>query len=453
MTTWNTESRTKVGQKNECSTSTVTPDKIKLNPTRAHESYWKSRLRQRSSKDYQIKIKVGARQVWFNTHTPSKDAAALIAKRIYVDLCTLGAMATLAKYKEGNRPEPAANDLSIGDFCRLFRERRESVDEPVSLHTGERYIKSLNFVCRKLGITRLAALTEAEIEKFKDDYLAQGRKEKRDVESVKVSLNTMLRNAGALFSKYMLPAYAAKGYKINNPFHGQQVRGVKLQTYEPVDQPVYDSIWRDAVLLRDGDPNAKAPKASASRWDKHDFRKSNLAAYALLLLTFGLGLRRNEADKAQKDWLYTSGEENYLRIQQTPFFKPKSKESRTIHVDPELYAELKRVMDSHVSPFIVPGHLPKQHEPGKEPKNIVYRCDAAHRALTAWLRARGFTDSKPIHQARKEFGSFVANDPTLGLFAAQKLLGHSSPTVTAQHYAGLKVPKVNNVKLSNRRIA
>lgn len=453
MTTWNSQSRTKVGQKNECSTSTVTPDKIKLNPTRAHESYWKSRLRQRSSKDYQIKVKVGPKQVWFNTHTPSKDAAALIAKRIYVDLCTLGAAETLAKYKEGNRPEPAANDLSIADFCGVFRERRQSVDRPVSIPTGERYIKSLTFICRDLKITRLSALTRAAVATFKDNYLAQGRKEKRDAESVKVSCNAMLRNAAALFSKRMLAAYEEKGHSISNPFEGQQVRGVKLQTYTPVDQTVYDSIWRDAILLRDGDPDAKAPKASASRWNKHDFRQPNLAAYALLLLTFGLGLRRNEADKAQKDWFYTSGSENYLTIQETPFFKPKSKESRTIHVDPELYAELKRVMDSHVSPFVVPGHLPVQHEPGKEPKNIVYRCDYAHRALTAWLKARGFTDSKPIHQARKEFGSFVANDPTLGLFAAQKLLGHSSPAVTAQHYAGLKVPKVGNVKLPSRRIA
>jgi hypothetical protein len=36
---------------------------------------------------------------------------------------------------------------------------------------------------------------------------------------------------------------------------------------------------------------------------------------------------------------------------------------------------------------------------------------------------------------RKEFGSLVATQ--FGLFHAQKLLGHSTPVVTAAFYAGL----------------
>lgn len=44
-------------------------------------------------------------------------------------------------------------------------------------------------------------------------------------------------------------------------------------------------------------------------------------------------------------------------------------------------------------------------------------------------------DSIPCHRLRKEFGSAVTT--TFGLFAAQKILGHSSPLVTEAHYAGL----------------
>jgi integrase len=68
-------------------------------------------------------------------------------------------------------------------------------------------------------------------------------------------------------------------------------------------------------------------------------------------------------------------------------------------------------------------------------KSAVYRCDQAHRTLVAWLRKFGIDDPKPCHRLRKEFGSFVST--TLGLFHAQRFLGHSSPNVTSDYYAGL----------------
>jgi len=43
---------------------------------------------------------------------------------------------------------------------------------------------------------------------------------------------------------------------------------------------------------------------------------------------------------------------------------------------------------------------------------------------------------------RKEFGSYVAT--SFSLFHAQKLLGHSSPSVTSDYYAGLTgLPDLN----------
>lgn len=425
---------------------------------RDHVNYWKARLEKRSYEwegktveipEFQIRLCYLNRREWFNLGTANEASAASKAREIYRSLTGKGWEQTLAIYK----PQPGVATgagLTITQFCELFRERRESVERPVSIPTAERYLKSLTFICREARITRLDALTEAKIESFKDSYLADAKKEKRDKESAKVSCNTQIRNAAALFSKKLLAAYAKKGHKLSNPFTGQQVRGVKLQTYTPVDQSVIDALWADSVLLRDGDPKAKAPDENAARWDSHDFRQPNLAAYGLLLLELGLGLRRNEADKAQKDWITKQNGRRILTVQETPHFKPKSKESRPIPIDDAgLVAALETVMDSHVSPFIIPGRLPKQHDQGKEPKNLVYRCDSAHRHLTAWLRQRGLTSDKPCHQLRKEFGSYVATSFTL--FAAQKYLGHSSPNVTAQFYAGLKdLPKLAHVKLEQK---
>lgn len=451
MTIGNTASGTEMAQRNH----SVPLGKL----GRDHINYWKARLTKRSYEwdgeekgipAFQVRLKYLGRREWFNLGTENEATAANKAREIYRSLTGKGWEQTLAIYK----PQPgvaAGAGLSITEFCDLYRKRKVSAtDRPVSGHTAERYIKSLTFICRALRITRLDKLEPKQVEKFKDDYLLEAAKQKRKDESAKVSLNTQIRNAAAMFSKRLLAAYKAAGHTIANPFEGQQVRGVDLQTYKAVDQEVYDTVWRDAALLRDGDPKAKASDEKAPRWEQHDFRKPNLSAYAILLLSFGLGLRRNECDKGQRDWFHVLNGERYITVQETPHFKPKSKEARTIHVDPDLWAELKAVMGASVSPFIVPGPLPKQHEPGKQPRNIVYRCDAAHRALAAWLKARGFKDSKPIHQARKEFGSFVANDPKLGLHHAQRLLGHSSPNVTAQYYAGHKVPKLDNVKLTRK---
>ena len=85
--------------------------------------------------------------------------------------------------------------------------------------------------------------------------------------------------------------------------------------------------------------------------------------------------------------------------------------------------------------FVVDGLAPVARNPETDLKSVTYRCDQAHRTLVAWLRKMGVDDPKPCHRLRKEFGSFVST--TFGLFYAQKFLGHSSPNVTSDYYAGL----------------
>jgi hypothetical protein len=55
-----------------------------------------------------------------------------------------------------------------------------------------------------------------------------------------------------------------------------------------------------------------------------------------------------------------------------------------------------------------------------------------------WLRSQGVTDARPLHTMRKEIGSIVATEH--GLFAAQRYLRHSTPTITAAIYADVKKP-------------
>jgi len=134
------------------------------------------------------------------------------------------------------------------------------------------------------------------------------------------------------------------------------------------------------------------------------------------------------------------------RTIKTEYFTPKGKRRRVIPVEEVLWEALQQARQEG-SPFVVPGKTPKIYTRKTTPTNIPYRCERHHRTLIAWLRKKGITDSKPCHLLRKEFGSYVAR--SFGLFAAQRLLGHSSPNVTEAFYAGLtNLPELNHVKIS-----
>ena len=249
----------------------------------------------------------------------------------------------------------------------------------------------------------------------------------------------------------MLAEYVRAGLVCANPFAGQKLRRIPIKPYSPLRGDALPSLWREAVKLRDGDLTATptAPRIKNTprkRWSNHDFRKPHKAAYVLLLLELGLGLRRHEADKAQWDWFHSDAEgRHFIEVKETPFFQPKSKERRVIPVEKTLFDAIHHSRDE-VTPFIVPGRVPRKYEAGKTPKNLVYRCDLHHRVLAMWLRRQGIADGKPCHLLRKEFGSYVAT--TFGLFTAQRYLGHSSPVVTDAHYAGLTaMPELAHAKI------
>lgn len=60
------------------------------------------------------------------------------------------------------------------------------------------------------------------------------------------------------------------------------------------------------------------------------------------------------------------------------------------------------------------------------------RCDRTWKALTKWLKSKGEADAKPVHALRKSIGSLMANK--FGIHAAQRLLRHTSPTITSKFY-------------------
>jgi integrase len=56
--------------------------------------------------------------------------------------------------------------------------------------------------------------------------------------------------------------------------------------------------------------------------------------------------------------------------------------------------------------------------------------------LNDWLRSKGVSANKPLHELRKEVGAIVAT--THGIYAASRYLRHADITTTARHYADQK---------------
>lgn len=439
---------------------------------KTHVDYWSSRLEKRTFKNgdgdrveipyWQVRIQHLRRVAYFNLKTANSTEAAAKAREIYLFLVANGWEETLAKYKP--RPTQKEDGFSIEEFSDLYRETLKEVEYPPLRRTAERYIDCLGLISRTVKIDQLAQLTSPKIKEFKGHYLKSARAEGRNEDSFKLSCNALLRGAAAMFSKQMMDAYSSKGLAFQNPFTGLSIRRIELRPYTPLDRDLLDSIWTDAVKLRDGYPEVKngsvpsgvqTPNSETSkggRWNTPDWRDPHPEAFMILLLELGIGLRRNEADCSQWDWFFSDAKgRRYLEVRKTPFFTPKGKRRRIIPVEPVLWDAIHE-WQQEGDVFIVPGNAPKIYTPEEEPINVPYRCERHHRTLVAWLRMKGINDDKPCHLLRKEFGSYVAT--SFGLFAAQRLLGHSSSSVTEAFYAGLtNLPELNHARVPIRQPA
>ena len=431
-----------------------------------HADHWLSRLVRRrfttpdgkeaEAAEYSVRLFHAGREGYFNLATGSKATAAFKARDVHQYLLAHGWEATNAKFKPKAAPRPDA--LALENFPATFRATVATLEEPPRSLTAEFYAARLLQVCRAVAIRHVNELTPAHVEEFKAHYRARARKAGRADATLERSLRSTLRNAAACFSADLLAAYAVQGLPLaSNPFAGKLgKKGLDIESYQPLARDLLATIWREAALLRDGDPSAPAPKKRGVFVP--DFHAANPAAYAVLLLELGCGLRREEADKAEWSWFgnYPDGRP-YIKVQATAHFTPKSGQSREVPVEQAVFEELLALREKELArtgrlcPFVVPGldAIAAADKSATPRTNRYYRCDRAHRALVIWLRTRGVTDRHPCHALRKEFGSFVAT--TFSLFHAQKLLGHSSPTVTSRHYAALvNVPDLKFANLQRR---
>jgi len=219
-----------------------------------------------------------------------------------------------------------------------------------------------------------------------------------------ITANTILRSARQFWSDRMIQTYDSVPECID---------GFKKVKPIPVRMPQYTVADKKESMVR-----------IVGRCEK--LRTIKPAAYLAYFLSLHAGLRRGELAAARWSWVESNG----IRVQQEDDFTPKSGRSRLV--------PLSEAQVEHIRQFkgdgnhIIPGAYTNRYRVAPD---IVAKI----------MREEGIKGSKSLHELRKYYGANVATQ--IGLFAAQKYLGHSSPEITSRSYADLIEAKPVEIKI------
>ena len=405
-----------------------------------HRKRWEKRLYTPKSggielRKLAVRIQHLGRREEFRFDTTNRQKAAEDALVIFRFLSANGWEATLAKFKpQGEAPK---GDVTIGDYCgavlklnrlRLrtflnYRNCLRTIAAEVFGAKPEKGMSKFDYRSAEGGNARWAArienhrledLTAEHITTWKRQRIARAGASPTAMASARRTVNSYIRCARSLFSPAITKEL--KGLMLPDPlpFHGVEL--------EETGSMKYRSSINPQLLI------------AAAR---NELKGTDVEAYKAFLLGLFAGMRKGEIDLAE--WRMLDFAANVLRLEETEWLHLKTHDSAAeITVDPEVLQELRSMMPA---PSDIPSPWPQfilvsDRPPRPESVRAYYRCDETFRRLAAWLRSKGITANKPLHELRKELGALIATEH--GIYAASKFLRHSDITTTARHYADHK---------------
>jgi len=260
--------------------------------------------------------------------------------------------------------------------------------------TREGNINSLKAVRKEAGIDDPSIMSPETWVKYKAIKL-EGKKGAAKASALR-SLRSCETKIRSLFRKDIRPLYGNLPEKLVT-FLSQPKTKAPPVSYTLPPKALIDRTWELSKELA-----ALAPKA-----------------HAAFTMAITGGLRVKEILGYKQDWVSGC---DYKLIPAEPvlsipgsenLFQTKSRKSRTIPLGEAFLATAcEGITESDIS------------------------------TLNTWMKSRvGWTTQKGAHELRKLYGAQVATG--YGLYVAQRLLGHSDPSVTAAYYADLcEVPRV-----------
>lgn len=373
------------------------------------------------------KIQVHGRRGSFPLRTTNKAAAAAKAAKIYNDVVALGWDAAIAKHKPEtlrDTGKPATVGALIEAACAASSARKHSleayskafrrvVSEVAGIQDGRKFdaFKGGTKEWReRVDAVPLASLLPADVQAWKNRRLRASEADPLAKRRAITTVNSLIRNAKALFGKKVLP-FVEQKLTVPRPLPFEDVgmeKGPSLRYVSKVD--AYALLARAREELADNEPEA----------------------FKVLILALVCGLRRSEIDHLL--WRTFDFSRGLLHIENTEFHQLKSEDSAgEIDLDADTAALFKGYRARAPKSVFV---IESPNAPRAERKARCYRCNAVFERVNEWLRLQGVDTMKPLHTMRKEIGSIIASEH--GIFEASRYLRHSDIRITSAIYADKK---------------
>ncbi|NCW28578.1 MAG: hypothetical protein EBV83_09885, partial [Verrucomicrobia bacterium] len=301
-----------------------------------------------------------------------------------------GAPATFGSYGRCLR-------LIVGDILAVTKTKKR-----FSRSKGNAYRAAVNAAA-------IDILTPKALQEWRIRFVAKAGTNPAEQRTAKISCNSILRQAGALFSKKLL----------------RFVSGLELPS--PIPFADCEKYPRESMRY-----HSKVNAADLLKSAQSELGTSDPEAFKVLLLGVGVGLRRGEIDKLL--WRQVDLSTGVVRIETTEAGSLKSEDSAgEVQMDEALCAIFRGYRARATGDFVVEreGGTAGVHDWGRQ-----YRCNSIFKRTLTWSRSNGLDVKKPIHTLRKEAGSMIRTKS--GIHAASRFLRHADIQVTAMHYADHK---------------
>lgn len=401
-----------------------------------HVEYWKGRLVKRSYSDnryqgmvsgWQVQVTHSKIRKWFNTQTNNKAEAAIIARDFYLCVKSQGWETALERFRpEETTPikSPTVGEyLKAVDECTTLSPRtlecyknkfRTLIVECLDLPQYNRKVDhpqgAKNEWLKAVGAVKLSRITPERVHRWKRRRIDSCKGDPLKVRRAKITVNTIIRNAKALFSSKILR---------NLPFDLPQPLWFEGVDFEKAGKTRYMSRIDIDDLVK------KARKELQT--GSHEQQQQ----YKIFILALGAGLRRDEIDKLK--WADVDFKNHRLFVLPSEDGALKSADSEAdVDIHESLSNELKQFHESAFGRYVIES----RNAPNPLAKQSYYRCKTHFKKLAEWLRENGVQSHRPIHELRKEFGSLICASG--GIFAASRQLRHSDIRITRDYYLDKK---------------
>lgn len=377
--------------------------------------------------DYSCRFSLRGERNQVCLNTSNLREAAKRAAELFALVSQNGWEAGLALY----RPVPAGAEpskVTVGAFISaasgISSARRQSIDaytkafrrivsDIKGISNAGKYIARGSGSAewrKKVDAVEMASLTPSDVLEWKNQRLRQAEADPLAKRRAIVTVNSLIRNAKALFGKKVLP-FVELSLKMPHPL---PFDGVSL---EKAPSMRYVSKIDPYALL-----------ASA----KEELAEEEPESYKVLVLALVCGLRRSEIDNLL--WRAFDFPNSALRVETSEFHELKSEDSAgVIDLDADTLALFRAFRTRKPKSLFV---IESKRPPSNKMKSRGYRCNEVFSRVISWLKAQGVEETKPLHTLRKEIGSIIASEH--GIFEASRYLRHSDIRITSAIYADKK---------------